>query len=44
MILPYREKEKFFSKGRPPAAGIRAMEMHLVRRPVKGGPARQQPA
>ena len=49
MILPYRGKGNFLIKDGP--CGVELcpvlcpvrsdMEMHLVRRPVKGGPARQ---
>ena len=39
MILPYRDKGNLLIQGRPCG-----MEMHVVRRPVKGGPARQPPA
>ena len=35
MILPYRGKGNLLIQGRPCG-----MEMHAVRRPVKGGPAR----
>ena len=36
MILPYRGKGNLLIQGRPCG-----MEMHVGRRPVKGGPARQ---
>ena len=38
MILPYRDKGNLLIQGRQCG-----MEMHAVRRPVKGGPARHQP-
>ena len=52
MILPYRGKGNFPIKGGPcgvelcPALWpVRSdMEMYVVRRPVKGGPARMPPA
>ena len=48
MILPYRGKGNFLIKGGPCGVELRPalwpvpfdMEMHAVRRPVKGGPAR----
>ena len=48
MILPYKGKGNFPIKGGPCGVELRPalwpvpfdMEMHAVRRPVKGGPAR----
>ena len=52
MILPYKGKGNFPIKGGPCGAELcpalcpvrSDMEMHVVRRPVKGGPARHPPA
>ena len=52
MILPYRGKGNLLIQGRPCGkethlafwAVLPDMEMHAVRRPVKGGPARHPPA
>ena len=52
MILPYRGKGNLLIQGSLCGkethlafwAVLSGMEMHAVRRPVKGGPARQPPA
>ena len=52
MILPYRDKGSLLINGSLCGKEthlafwpiLSDMEMHVVRRPVKGGPARQPPA